>query len=97
MATYVTLYNFTDQGLKNIKDTVKRTEAAKNATVAGLCSTNAQVRGQFCAKQRGPSHRHIRNASAFLGNFIIVKKDFCNNIGTFETCRRTPRMSVYRV
>jgi len=29
LATYVTLYNFTDQGLRNIKDTVKRTEAAK--------------------------------------------------------------------
>ena len=27
MATYVTLYNFTDEGLKGIKDTVKRTEA----------------------------------------------------------------------
>jgi len=34
MATYVTLYNFTDQGLKNIKDTVKRTEAAKKAAEA---------------------------------------------------------------
>ena len=31
MATYVTLYNFTEQGLKTIKDTVKRTEAAKKA------------------------------------------------------------------
>jgi uncharacterized protein with GYD domain len=31
MATYVTLYNFTDQGIRNIKDTVKRTEAAKKA------------------------------------------------------------------
>ena len=31
MATYVTLYNFTDQGLKTIKDTVKRTEAATKA------------------------------------------------------------------
>jgi uncharacterized protein with GYD domain len=31
MATYVTLYNFTDQGLKGVKDTVKRTEAAKKA------------------------------------------------------------------
>jgi uncharacterized protein with GYD domain len=29
VATYVTLYNFTEQGLKNIKDTVKRVEAAK--------------------------------------------------------------------
>ena len=31
MTTYVTLYNFTEQGLKTIKDTVKRTEAAKKA------------------------------------------------------------------
>jgi len=29
LATYVTLDNFTDQGLRNIKDTVKPTEAAK--------------------------------------------------------------------
>src|SRR5450759_1698178 len=34
MATYVTLYNFTDQGLKNIEDTVKRVEAAKKAGAA---------------------------------------------------------------
>ena len=34
MATYVTLYNFTEQGLKNIKDSVKRTEAAKKAAAA---------------------------------------------------------------
>ena len=31
MATYVTLYNFTDRGLRNIKDTVKRADAAKKA------------------------------------------------------------------
>jgi uncharacterized protein with GYD domain len=31
MATYVTLYNFTEQGLRNIKETVKRVEAAKKA------------------------------------------------------------------
>lgn len=37
MATYVTLYNFTDQGLRNIKDTVKRSEAVKKAaTAAGI-------------------------------------------------------------
>ena len=34
MATYVTLYNFTDQGLKTIKDSVKRTEAATKAAAA---------------------------------------------------------------
>ncbi len=31
MATYVTLYNFTEKGAHEIKDTVKRTEAAKAA------------------------------------------------------------------
>jgi uncharacterized protein with GYD domain len=31
MATYVTLYNFTEQGARNIKDTLKRVEAAKKA------------------------------------------------------------------
>ena len=31
MATYVTLYNFTDQGFKNIKDTVKRVQAGTKA------------------------------------------------------------------
>jgi uncharacterized protein with GYD domain len=31
MTTYVTLFNFTDQGLRNVKDTVKRMEAAKQA------------------------------------------------------------------
>ena len=31
MATVVTLYTFTDQGLRNIKDTVKRAEAIKEA------------------------------------------------------------------
>jgi len=31
MATYVTLYNFTEQGFRNIKDTVKRAEAARMA------------------------------------------------------------------
>jgi uncharacterized protein with GYD domain len=34
MTTYVTLFNFTEQGLKNIKDTVKRSEAAKKAAAA---------------------------------------------------------------
>ena len=31
MATYVTLYNFTEKGAHEIKDTVKRVEAAKAA------------------------------------------------------------------
>ncbi|MGA2493624.1 MAG: GYD domain-containing protein [Roseiarcus sp.] len=34
MGTYVTLYTFTDQGLKTIKDTVKRAEAVKKAAAA---------------------------------------------------------------
>ena len=31
MATYVTLYNYTDQGIRGVKDTVKRAEAVKQA------------------------------------------------------------------
>lgn len=31
MATYVTLVNFTEQGVRNIKDTVNRANAAKQA------------------------------------------------------------------
>jgi len=34
MATYVTLVNFTEQGARNIKDTIKRTDAAKQAGAA---------------------------------------------------------------
>lgn len=31
MSTFITLYNFTDQGARTIKDTVKRAEAVKAA------------------------------------------------------------------
>jgi uncharacterized protein with GYD domain len=31
MATYVTLYNFTEQGIRGIKETVKRAEANRKA------------------------------------------------------------------
>lgn len=34
MPTYVTLTNWTEQGIKNVKDTVKRFEAAKQAGAA---------------------------------------------------------------
>lgn len=49
MATYVTLYNFTDQGLKGIKDTVKRTEAAKKAAAqfGATIKEVLWVQGQF--------------------------------------------------
>jgi uncharacterized protein with GYD domain len=37
MPTYVTLSHFTDQGIKSIKDTLKRSEAFKTAAkAAGL-------------------------------------------------------------
>jgi len=37
MATYVLLASYTEQGIKNVKDTVKRTDAVKNlARKAGL-------------------------------------------------------------
>jgi uncharacterized protein with GYD domain len=31
MATYIALFNFTDQGIRNVKDTTKRAEAAREA------------------------------------------------------------------
>jgi uncharacterized protein with GYD domain len=34
MATYVTLVNFTEQGVRNIKETINRTNAAKQAGAA---------------------------------------------------------------
>jgi len=37
MATYVTLCNYTDQGIRSVKETVKRMDAAKKAAAqAGL-------------------------------------------------------------
>ena len=45
MATYVMLANFTDQGIRNIKDTVKRAEAFKEfaqsskVTIKEMCWT----------------------------------------------------------
>jgi hypothetical protein len=39
------------------------------STAAIPRSADAKVRGHFCAKQLGPSHRLIRNASAVPGNF----------------------------
>ena len=36
MGTYVTLYNFTDQALRNIKDTLNRAQAAKQAAALWL-------------------------------------------------------------
>ena len=35
MLTYVSLYHWTEQGIKNVKDTVKRAEAAQ-ATIEGV-------------------------------------------------------------
>lgn len=34
MPAYISLYKFTEQGLHNVKDTVKRTQAAKEAAKA---------------------------------------------------------------
>ncbi len=34
MSAYITLFNFTDQGIKSVKDTVNRAKAAKEAATA---------------------------------------------------------------
>ena len=45
-------------------------------------SAARQVRGQFCVKQCGPSHRHAKRISGPRKFRSSPKKDFCNNIGT---------------
>ena len=48
MATYITLINYTDQGIRNVKETAKRADAFKamaqkvGATVKGLYWTQGQ-------------------------------------------------------
>ena len=37
MATYIVLANFTDQGIRNVKDTTKRAEAIKERVFAEEC------------------------------------------------------------
>ena len=43
-------------------------------TPAKLCSAATKVRGRFCTKRCGPSHRRVRNASAVLKNFVRQPK-----------------------
>jgi len=38
MPTYVTLLNFTDQGIRNVKDSPKRAEAFKNTAKEHGCT-----------------------------------------------------------
>jgi uncharacterized protein with GYD domain len=69
MATYIMLANFTDQGIRNIKDTVKRAEAFKElakgagVTVKELCWTLGQydiVARRYGGNGAGPHARKIR-------------------------------------
>ena len=57
MPTYITLANFTDQGVRNAKDTVKRAEAFKDlAKKHGVTVTDsywAQGRYDIVHDQRG--------------------------------------------
>ena len=67
MPTYVTLSNFTEQGMKNIKDTAKRAEAFKKAaqeagiTIKELLWTQGQMISLPSSKHRtesAPVHWH---------------------------------------
>jgi uncharacterized protein with GYD domain len=67
MPTYVALSNFTEQGMKNIKDTAKRAEAFKKAakeggiTIKELLWTQGQTISLPSSKHRtksAPVHWH---------------------------------------
>ena len=51
MPTYISLLNFTEQGAKNVKDTVKRSEAFKSAAKKHGCTVKEifWVHGQYDA------------------------------------------------
>jgi len=75
MAIYMTLYKFTEQGIKNIKDSPKRLEAgiksfeAKGGKLLGAYYTTGEfdlvVIGEIADEQAGMAHTL---ATAALGN-----------------------------
>jgi hypothetical protein len=51
MATYITLGNFTDQGIRSVKDTTKRADALKErAKSLGVTATYADVKNALTSK-----------------------------------------------
>jgi len=56
MATYITLCNFTEKGAREIKDTLKRTEAAKGAakqfgaTIKEVSGSKANTTSQLSSR-----------------------------------------------
>jgi hypothetical protein len=64
---------------------------AKTDFSATLCSADTMVHGRFCAKQCGPSRRHVRNASAVLENFARHAKK------TFSTLSARSRHGASRI
>jgi uncharacterized protein with GYD domain len=84
MATYVTLYNFTEQGLRNIKDTVKRAEAAKKAgSEIGInLKEIVWTQGQYdlIAISEAPDEAM---ASAFLLNLLKAGNLRCQTLHAF--------------
>ena len=62
MPTYVTLYNFTEQGLRTIKDSVKRAKAAKEAgsKLGIVVKEIVWTQGQYGLSSRSPKRRTRR-------------------------------------
>ena len=57
--------------------------------LSGNCArADTKVRGRFCVKRCGPSHRHVRNASAVLKNFVRQPEK------TFSTVSARSRSAV---
>ena len=77
MATFVVLYKFTEQGVRNIKDSPKRTEAAvKAAARAGMTIRETlwlQGEYDFMAIVEGPTiWRRLRSTSIFSSWAMFV-------------------------
>jgi hypothetical protein len=53
-----------------------------------LAPPDTKVRGRFCVKRCGPSHRRLRTASAVLKNFVHQPEKTFSTVSARWTCRK---------
>ena len=97
MATYVTLLQFTDQGIRNVKDTTKRFEAAKELVKkAGVTfKDNYWTVGQYdsVAILEAPNEEAITSALLSVGSLGNVRTQTLRAFSAEEIGRILSKMS----
>jgi uncharacterized protein with GYD domain len=97
MATYVTLLQFTDQGIRNVKDTTKRFEAAKELVKkAGVTFKDVYwTVGQYdsVAILEAPNEEAITSALLSVGSLGNVRTQALRAFSAEEIGRILSKMS----